>query len=71
MDNLEGRQMSKYFALFWEGFWEGFFNMFAWTSPIAFVIMLLLYYFHPYERCERMYEDYNDVMECVWILTHE
>ena len=56
---------------FWEGFREGYVNMFVWTSPIAFVIMALLYYFHPYERCERMYNTTEEIMECVWILTHE
>ena len=56
---------------FWEGFREGFLGMFAWTAPIAFVIMSLMYYFHPYEVCERKYEDLNDIMECVWILEND
>ena len=56
---------------FWEGFREGYVNMFVWTAPIAFVIMALLYYFHPYERCDRKYETPEEIMECVWILTHE
>lgn len=24
-------------------------------------------YFHPYEQCSRMYEDPNDIVECIWI----
>lgn len=62
------KMMSK---AFWKSFRKGFVGMFAWTTPIAFALMALAYYYHPYEVCDRKYEDYNDVMECVWILTHK
>ena len=26
---------------------------------------------NPYERCERMYDNPNDIMECVWILEND
>lgn len=44
---------------FWEGFFKGLF--------IGSVLLAILNY-HPYERCKRMYDTPNDVMECVWIL---
>jgi hypothetical protein len=27
-------------------------------------------YSHPYERCDRMYDDPDEISECVWILTN-
>lgn len=56
---------------FWKGFREGYVEAFKYTAPIAFIIMALLYYFHPYERCKRMYDNQNDISECTWILENE
>lgn len=53
---------------FWEGFREGYLKAFAWTAPFAIIALILMYAFHPYERCKRMYDNPNDIMECVWIL---
>ena len=53
---------------FWEVFREEFLKLF-WPGIIvssAFVLGVLLgNYGHPYEECKRMYEDPNDIMECV------
>jgi len=56
---------------FWEVFRQVFLNIFVRPAPIAFVIMLMIYYYHPYEQCKRMYEDPDDIMECVWILEND
>ena len=62
--------MSKYTKAFWEGFQTGFTNTSKYGIPIsvAFALGIALgNYAHPYETCKRMYEDSNDIMECVWI----
>lgn len=28
-------------------------------------------YLHPYEQCSRMYEEPNNIVECVWIKENE
>ena len=53
---------------FWEGFFEGFYKASAILNPLIIFALLALLYYHPYERCERMYDNPNDIMECVWIL---
>lgn len=51
---------------FWEGFWTGWFN--ALKYSLVFLLGAgVAYYFHPYEQCERMYDDPMDVSECVWL----
>lgn len=55
---------------FWEGFWYGWRK----TIPYALVFFLggvFVYLIHPYELCDRKYDNPNDIMECVWILEHE
>jgi hypothetical protein len=54
-----------------EAFWIGIDKGFRWSMPIAFVLMVILYYSHPYERCERKYDNPTDIMECVWILEND
>lgn len=53
---------------FWEGFFEGFYKTSVIVNPFLIIALLVMYYFYPYERCKRKYEDSNDIMECVWIL---
>lgn len=56
---------------FWEGFFEGFYKASVILNPFIIVGLLLLYYMHPYEQCNRKYEDPTDIMECVWILEND
>lgn len=61
-----------------KAFWEGFRNGFTQASKygilaaIAFVAGLTLgSYSHPYEVCQRMYQNDEDRAECVWLLQNE
>ena len=55
---------------FWEGFCEGYVkaSKYFLLPAITFILGLVLgSYSHPYEQCSRMYNTYEDIMECVWI----
>ena len=54
-----------------KAFRGGFYKASEILNPFIILALLALYYYHPYERCERMYDNPNDIMECVWILENK
>lgn len=59
---------------FWQDFREGCVkaSIIGVPAAVAFLIGFALgSYDHPYEKCKRMYESFEDISECVWILEHD
>ena len=56
---------------FWQGFWKGFdkTSLIGSVLAIVFIIGLTLgSYSHPYEKCKRMYDTQENILECVWAI---
>lgn len=56
---------------FWEGFWTGWFKVLKYSLVFILGASFAYAYLHPYERCKRMYDNQNDISECVWILEND
>lgn len=58
-------------SAFWQGFREGYRKSVLIGVPIIFALLAgwsFGMYFHPFEKCERMYTINEDIIECVWLL---
>ena len=56
---------------FWDGFRDGYLQTSKYVLPIAFALLAgwsFGMYFHPYEKCLRMYDISEDISECTLLL---